>query len=377
MLRMCLEIGRSVSRLTPFLILVAVPFPFALLSAHETAYGEAESPALPSVESLRSALAELTPKYPVPSHPQVFAIEGDYAAADLLGFDISQFGRPQSGTIPEVQVGHPFRFTAYWRAFGAMPPESRIHMRIEGSGPTLNVDEDAGAGNWDVGAVCKRSYEFKLRWLGYSGEGRVFISLRWKDEQDGEIMEREAILYAGPILVRPVAMRSTISPAKLRSFFGEDAVPLNAALRLGKGASVRIAVPKHKAVASASLGIVSAVAYQTETPNEAPICRIDFLDKTGASVATQFLVYGVSTFRADIDLYSPGAALASDVEIFSSTDSTRTDEDGATLQHHLYAGRVLLPKDVQVEQLKISYLPEKGIVDIGEIVLMRGKGGSR
>ena len=306
---------------------------------------DAAPAAAPDVSTL---LDQLMPDHLVNQNSLISATGGRAAPAELLGYDVQAGGERLAGKPLSYAEGNNLTFDLYWIPREMPRDKLSVVLRISGSGPTLGQVYPIDTSGWQIGVVSRQRIEFRHIRGWYSGKGVLTVALRSREA------EPEYVLHTAPMIIRTSNFPSKIDPSKLRGLFGRDVVPLNAAFRIGDGASTSV-VPDAGAGNYRALVIVSATGYDGAPVAGEPVCRVKTADCLKATLKT-----GTDTAPGEPARYAQIGGKNLPAKVFS--------QDAKSMD---YVTVLNFDKPCRPRQIVFQYLKNKGVIDVKEVALLK------
>ncbi|MBI5091313.1 MAG: hypothetical protein HZB26_02605 [Candidatus Hydrogenedentes bacterium] len=275
-----------------------------------------------------------------------------------VGYDIETGDGARQSNIGEVQESTPFKLIVYWTVTPPNPARADVVLRIAGSGPVLEQAYSVDTSGWKTGGAYRTTLDYAGKGSRYAGNATMALVLKpaTPGAPDIDIL-KEAIT------IRPLRTQSTLTGEQIHATFGEDAVRLNVALRLGIGARVEIPIEAQPRE-FAGIGVVSAAGYSTKFDVGSDVLRLSFTTEAGQRDSVS-LLYGKGTLLSEAEPATSSADAAISVERFSPGENPRPPTAG-----HSYVGRLRFVRPQKIRSLELEYLPSTGVLDIADIVLL-------
>lgn len=312
---------------------------------------------------LVSAAAEEI-RFEIPMRPPLLTTRTGEAPLELRQLSIVQDGAVTQDGRVVLQEREPFTAEAVLvRRASPDVPKGSVQFRIEGAGPVLTNQFPLDKAPWPIGALRTMNFRIVFPPLRYSGRATLYVDYLPEGALEGPA------LWAQPIFIRAAAVSTEIDRRLIRETFGSEVFRLAKAFRLGPGAELELPFPMDIRAVKA-IGLVSHTNYDNDTRTGEAVAQIEFLDSGGSTRETILVRSGITTAKRDHDEYAPGTLKTRKVAVYSSEASPRpsraTDEP---YELHDYASVFVFDATVNAVSMRVRYLRDDGIFQVGEVLL--------
>jgi len=322
-----------------------------VVSATVLAQGVDVAPA-PAAD-VSALLKQLMPDHLVNSNSLISATGGRAAPAELLGYDLQAGVERVAGSPLSYTEGNALEFDLYWIPRETPRDKLSVSLRISGSGPTIEQVYPVETTGWQVGVVSRQRVEFRHVRGWYSGKGVLTVALRLGDSEPRD-SRAEYVLHTSPVFIHTSNSSSKIDQSRLRGLFGGDLAPLNAAFRIGEGASTTV-VPETGEASYRGLVIVSATGYDGAPVAGESVCGVQAADCLKATLKT-----GADTAPGEPARYDQIGGKDLPAKVFS--------QEAGSLD---YVTVLNFEKPCRPRQIVFQYLKNKGVIDVKGVALLK------
>jgi hypothetical protein len=299
---------------------------------------------------LTALLGGLMPDHLVNLNSLISPTGGRAAPAELLGYDLDAGGERLTASPLSYTEGADLLFDLYWIPREIPRETLEVELRIAGSGPRLRQTYPIDTRGWRIGVVSRQRVEFRHARGRYSGKGTLSVAL-----QKGA--EPEYVLHTRPMFIRTSNFPSKTAPSTLHALFGDDAVPLGKAFRIGEGASTSVE-PEAGASDYRGLVIVSATGYDGAPVAGEPVCRVDV-----AGCLNTLMKQGEHTAPGEPGLYDRIGGGKLSAKVFSQ-DAELMD----------YVTVLPFDKPCRPGRIAFQYVKDTGVLTVKEVALLKSNG---
>ncbi len=312
---------------------------------------------------------ESTPAFPVPVRPLGFDMAAPVPPVAVTGLDvIAPDGKPLAPPLRLREDGaYTLRvFAKYTESAGTMPLD--LSVVLDSGGPFREAAVPVKRPSDGMNPVA---LELPLRLEPGQGAGESVLRITAKRADDpppGVIPSWPLAVL--PAFVEPVPARSTLDARRVAEVFGENAVLLDARFRLGKGASLELAVPEKLAgVSVRAVGVVSSLAWlprQDRGKSGLMVAQVETASADGTEMLP--LRLGVETLQVDHDAFAKNLALSvGDVKVFS--EWTQGAADKAQTRRN-YAAICPLKSPRPMKSVTVRHAGSAAVIQVDGVLLL-------
>lgn len=284
---------------------------------------------------------------------------------ELIGANLSDGDRPLTGAQPRIPEGNTLSAELFLRRTGVIPPEAKLQLHIQGTGPAYTGETAIDWDAMELGGVYTLGMELPLPRLRYSGQAALTVRAL---EAGGD--PAPATLFTLPLMIEPALVDSDIETAKLREAFGETAQRLNHAVRLGPGAETLFPVPADRQGERwGGIGLVSRLEFSPHFERGQRVATLR-LYRNGAVVKAMPVLANAHTAFGNRDYYTDLAKRPPGAPVFESWDAGRLNEAGEPFDLYLFAGTFPLSEPLEFDGIGLAYDADIGLLEVRDVVLL-------
>jgi hypothetical protein len=300
---------------------------------------------------------------------------------ELVGIDADSGADVGERRRLVLSSARPAALTLRLRPRAPLPQEAVIvaHLVTRPASFGREVTVPLDAADWAIGGAYPLEVELPTKTLRYSGVATLRIELAIEDAEP-------TLIYSQPVEITPLVRPSRLDKTDIEAYFGEGAMRLNYFMRLGPGSDLSVPIDVPQGGSWAVVGIVSALAGDPAVTDLEQVCVMTVSGEENRPIDRAYLRAGSHTAIGDHDAYLPDVVGHERAPIFSSRKTKVTNpRTGEPVENHLYGAwltsKPLGSGSAQPEfrgdpvSMQLQYLPEKGIIEIHEIVLLPAKNG--
>ena len=314
-----------------------------------------------------SARQQGEPAFSIPVRPLGLEMSAPMAPLTVTGFDVlAPDGRL---LVPPLRLREDGVYTLRVAVgpanqTGTMP--LALTAELNSGGPLRHAETV-----FSTSAGMAPPLEVPLRLEAGQGAGASVLRLAVKRTGDAP----EGVLSFWPVavlpaFVEPVPAACTLDRGRIKDFFGDRAVLLDARFRLGRGASIELPVPPALAdVTIYAVGVVTSAAWLPRQDRNRTGLALASVTLVGAEPEESFpLRLGRETLQVDHDAYAQGrSSVDTEVRVFSEWT---TGEGEKQRIRRNYGTVCALHSARTVTGVRISHTGADAVVQVDGIVLL-------
>lgn len=288
-------------------------------------------------------------------------------AVEPGGVAIEQDGLHLRGDPLPIREGEPMDVFVRWRVNEPPSPGAQLRIEVQGTGPAIRTTHPLGVEEVHPGAEADAGYFFIIHRLRYTGLGALRLYLL---SEDGGTEESGALLFTAPVNVLPVTAPAQTEESDMRAQFGDDALLLRKAFRLGPGAELDIALPAEAEAGEwAALGLVSRLEFHPGFQQGEPVARFTF-HRNGEVLAEVDALAGEATGFGSHEAYPAGELALEPAPVFESWPASGTDSRGEPYNVHAFKGVMTFEEAVRPTHVTVAYTHHAGLLEVRDLALL-------